>query len=72
MGFTATPAAGVTLFFIAWLTMILWGTVAPEMDGPTVSYSMAMLTTIAVWLILAQSGVEHHRPDRRLVPGTGG
>jgi hypothetical protein len=45
IGFAAIPAAGV-LFFSAWLTMIFWVIVAPELARPTISYSMAMLITI--------------------------
>jgi hypothetical protein len=53
MGFSAIPAAGVLFFFSAWLTMIFWGIVAPKLGGPTISYPMAMLITIAVWLVVA-------------------
>jgi hypothetical protein len=30
MGFSAIPTAGLGFFFSAWLTMIFWGTVAPD------------------------------------------
>lgn len=52
MGFSAIPAAGA-LFFSAWLTMIFWGIVAPRLGGPTIGYPMAMLVTIAAWLVVA-------------------
>jgi hypothetical protein len=33
--------------------MIFWGIVAPKLDIITISYPMAMLITIAVWLIIS-------------------
>jgi hypothetical protein len=53
MGFFAIPAAGLGFFFSAWLTMIFWGTVAPDFDIRTISYPTAMLMTIGLWLIVA-------------------
>jgi hypothetical protein len=53
MGFSAIPAAGALFFFSAWLTMIFWGIVAPKLGGPTIGYPMAMLITIAAWLVVA-------------------
>lgn len=53
MGFSAIPAAGALFFFSAWLTMIFWGIVAPGLGGPTIGYPMAMLITIAAWLVVA-------------------
>ena len=46
------PAAGL-FFFSSWLTMIFWGIVAPDLGGRTISYPMAMLITIALWLVVA-------------------
>jgi hypothetical protein len=53
MGFSAIPAAGMLFFFSAWLTMVFWGIVAPKLGVPTISYTTAMLVTIALWLVLA-------------------
>lgn len=53
MGFFAIPAAGLGFFFSAWLTMIFWGTVAPDFGVRTISYPTAMLMTIGLWLIVA-------------------
>ncbi len=53
MGFFAIPAAGLGFFFSAWLLMIFWGIVAPDLNVPTVSYPMAMLITIALWLVIS-------------------
>ncbi len=46
------PAAGM-FFFSSWLTMIFWGIIAAHLDGRTISYPMAMLVTIALWLVVA-------------------
>ena len=53
MGFFAIPTAGAVFFFSAWLTMIFWGIIAPEFDIKTIDYPMAMLITIAIWLVVA-------------------
>ena len=53
MGFFAIPAAGLGFFFCAWLTMIFWGIIAPDFGVKTIGYPMAMLMTIALWLIVA-------------------
>jgi hypothetical protein len=52
-GFLAIPAAGAAFFLSAWLTMIFWGIIAPNFDLKTIGYPMAMLVTIAIWLIVA-------------------
>jgi hypothetical protein len=33
--------------------MIFWGIVAPRLGGPTIGHPMAMLITIAAWLVVA-------------------
>jgi hypothetical protein len=38
MGFTAISVAGVLLFFSAWMAMIFWEMVVPELRGPTTGY----------------------------------
>ena len=53
MGFPAIPAAGAGFFLSAWLTMIFWGIIAPDFGINTIGYPMAMLVTIAVWLVVA-------------------
>ena len=53
MGYFAIPAAGLGFFFSAFLTMIFWGIVAPSFGVQTIGYPMAMLMTVAVWLIVA-------------------
>ena len=53
MGFPAIPTAGAAFSLSAWLTMIFWGIIAPDLDLKTIGYPMAMLVTIAIWLIVA-------------------
>jgi hypothetical protein len=53
MGFFAIPAAGLGFFFSAWLTMIFWGIVAPDIGVEKIGYTTAMLVTIALWLVVA-------------------
>ena len=53
MGYFAIPAAGLGFFFSAWLLMMFWGVVAPDLGVPTVSYPMAMLITIGLWLVIS-------------------
>ncbi|MDP3062004.1 MAG: hypothetical protein Q8O40_02140 [Chloroflexota bacterium] len=53
MGFFAIPAAGAGFFLSAWLTMVFWGMITPELGIPTIGYVKAMLVTIAVWLVVA-------------------
>jgi len=49
--FPGIPATGM-FFFSSWLTMIFWGIVAPDIGIRTISYTTAMVVTIALWLIV--------------------
>lgn len=39
-------------FFSAWLAMVFWGMVAPDLGLPTIGYTKAMLVTIGLWLVV--------------------
>ncbi|MBM3926459.1 MAG: hypothetical protein FJ320_10860 [SAR202 cluster bacterium] len=39
-------------FLAAWITMIFWGIIAPQIDLPTIGYARAMLVTLALWLVV--------------------
>ncbi len=41
-----------TFFFSAWLLMIFWGMVSPDVGVATVGYPKAMLATIGLWLVI--------------------
>ena len=51
--FFAIPTAGGGFFFSAWLTMIFWGIIAPDLGLATLGYIKSMLVTIAMWLAVA-------------------
>jgi cytochrome c oxidase assembly factor CtaG len=53
MGFFAIPAAAGGFFVSSWLLMIFWGIIAPDFGVKTIGYTMAMLITIAIWLVIA-------------------
>lgn len=52
-GILLIPGAGIGFFFSSWITMIFWGIVGPDVGIQTISYSKAMVVTIALWLIMA-------------------
>lgn len=53
MGYFAIPAAGLGFFFSAWLLMMFWGIVSPDLGITTISYPTSMLVTIALWLVVS-------------------
>lgn len=53
MGFFTILAAVPGFFVSSLLLMVLWGVIAPKFDIDTVSYAMAMLITITLWLAVA-------------------
>ena len=53
MFFFPIPAAAGGFFFSSWLLMIFWGIIAPDFNVETIGYKMAMLITIAIWLVVA-------------------
>jgi hypothetical protein len=53
MGFFAIPSAVAGFFLSAFITMIFWGIIAPNFGVETIGYSMAMLVTIGIWLVIA-------------------
>lgn len=53
MVYFSIPTATGGFFFSSWLLMIFWGIIAPNFGVETVGYKMAMLITIAIWLVVA-------------------
>lgn len=53
MGYFSIPAAAGGFFFSSFLLMIFWGIIAPDFGVKTIGYTMAMLITIAIWLVIA-------------------
>jgi len=54
MGCRVILGAAIPGFFLSSLfTMLLWGAVAPHFGGGSISYAMAMLITISLWIVVA-------------------
>ncbi len=54
MGCTLILGAAIPGFFLSsWFAMLLWGVIAPKFDVVTISYAMAMLITISLWIVVA-------------------
>ncbi|MFC1924017.1 hypothetical protein ACFLXA_01440 [Chloroflexota bacterium] len=53
MGYLMILAAIPGYFFSFFVLMLLWGVIAPKLGIVTVSYPMAMLITITIWLTIA-------------------
>jgi hypothetical protein len=53
MVYFSIPAATGGFFFSAFLLMIFWGIIAPDFGIDTIGYKIAMLMTIALWLVVA-------------------
>jgi hypothetical protein len=54
MGCTLILGAAIPGFFLSSLfTMLLWGAIAPKFGGGEISYAVAMLITISLWIVVA-------------------
>ena len=54
MGCGLILGAAIPGFFLSSLfTMLLWGVIAPKFGGGEISYAMAMLITISLWIVVA-------------------
>lgn len=53
MGFFSIPAACAGFFLSSWILMMFWGIIAPDFGVKNIDYPMAMLITIAIWLVIA-------------------
>ena len=54
MGCGVILGAAIPGFFLSSLfVMLLWGAIAPHFGGPPISYAMAMLITISLWIAVA-------------------
>lgn len=53
MGYFAILAAIPGFFLSSFFLMLLWGVIAPEVSSDTISYPMAMLVNITLWLAVA-------------------
>jgi hypothetical protein len=53
MGYFAILAAIPGFFLSSFFLMVLWGVIAPKLPLDTISYPMAMLVNITLWLAVA-------------------
>ena len=53
MGYFRILAAIPVFFLSAFILMLLWGVIAPNLGIISISYTMAMLITITLWLAVA-------------------
>jgi hypothetical protein len=53
MGYFRILAAIPGFFLSAFLLMLLWGVIAPDLGIITISYVKSMLVTITLWLAVA-------------------
>jgi hypothetical protein len=54
MGCSVIFGAAIPGFFLSSLfVMLLWGAIAPKFGGDSISYAMAMLITISLWIAVA-------------------
>ena len=53
MGYFTILAAIPGFFISSLILMALWGAIAPNLGIPKISYVMAMLVTITLWLAVA-------------------
>jgi len=53
MGYFQIMAAIPGFFLSSYFLMLLWGVIAPRVGLDSISYPMAMLVTITLWLAVA-------------------
>jgi len=53
MGYFRIMAAIPGFFLSSFFFMLLWGVIAPKIGLESISYTMAMLMTITLWLAVA-------------------
>jgi len=53
LGYFLILAAVPGFFLSSFFLMLLWGVIAPEVGLETISYPLAMLVSITVWLTVA-------------------
>ncbi len=53
MGYFTILAAIPGFFLSSLFLMLLWGNWSPELGLPTISYTMALLINITIWLAVA-------------------
>jgi hypothetical protein len=65
MGYSMILAAIPGFFLSSFILMLLWGVISPHFGIDTVGYSMAMLITITLWLVVAPLAAAAGRSIKR-------
>ncbi|MEA1958160.1 MAG: hypothetical protein U9N44_00575 [Chloroflexota bacterium] len=65
MGYFTIMAAIPGFFLSSLFLMLLWGNWAPDLGLPTISYTMAMLINITLWLAVAPLAAAGRKVKRR-------
>jgi hypothetical protein len=53
MGFFRILAAIPGFFLSSFILMVMWGVISPKFGVETISYTLSMLITITLWLVVA-------------------
>jgi hypothetical protein len=61
MGYFTILAAIPGFFLSSFFLMLLWGVIAPKVGLSSISYPLAMLVTITLWLAVAPLAVAGRR-----------
>ena len=65
MGYFTILAAIPGFFLSAFILMLLWGVIAPDIGIAKIGYPMAMLITITLWLTVAPLAAAAGRRAKR-------
>ena len=65
MGYFTILAAIPGFFLSAFIFMLLWGVIAPNLGMEKIDYPMAMLITITLWLAVAPLAAAAGRRRRK-------
>ena len=65
MGYFTILAAIPGFFLSSFILMLLWGVIAPNFEMEKIGYTMAMLITITLWLVVAPLAAAAGRRAKR-------
>ena len=65
MGYFTVPSAIPGFFLSSFVLMLLWGAIAPNFQIEKISYPMAMLITVTLWLAVAPLAAAAGRTARK-------
>ena len=65
MGYFTILGAIPGFFLSAFILMLLWGVIAPDIGVAKIGYKLSMLVTITLWLAVAPLAAAAARKSRR-------